>query len=283
MSITFELQQVGRRSVVAIDEQLASNAAALVLDDFIVAVDATMRPDTSRTFRSLLEEQYRRPVKYLCVTHYHADHVFGLKSFRDMTLFGSSQLVENLRQSPDWTPQAFAERVKNDPGAQEWLDEVEFVIPPLQFHQRLDLVNNGQTIEFHHSGGHTSCSVYGYYPDEKVLFAADLIFSGRFPYAGDPTCDPEKWIATLRHWLTMDIDYSLPGHGPVTDQGEIRKYLDLFEGLKSNTLKAIETGAAFQDIVLPDVYPLDEKAKWFAGRTQKHWYAYYRKSLLTPS
>jgi len=52
-----------------------------------------------------------------------------------------------------------------------------------------------------------------------VLFAGDLLFAGKFPYAADDTCDPEAWIATLKTWLGMDILHVIPGHGPVTDLG----------------------------------------------------------------
>ena len=178
MGIRFEIHQVSQRTIVVIDEQLASNASAILLDDFIVAVDATMRPDTSHTFRLMLEEKYQRPVKYLCVTHYHGDHVFGLKSFRDVTLFASAYIVENMQRriSSDWAPQALAVRKKEDPTAAEWIDDVEFIFPSVLLHQRMDLVNQGRLIEFHHAGGHTNCSVYGYYPDEKVLFAVKREF-----------------------------------------------------------------------------------------------------------
>lgn len=278
MPIRFNLQPVGPNAIIATNEKLASNAAALLMDDFIVAVDATMRPDTSQTFRNMLEEQYHRPVKYLCVTHYHADHVFGLKSFKDVSMFASSLIAENMRQSPDWDPQSLAERKKNDPNSQEWLDEVEFIIPPLLFHQRMDLCGPNNTIEFYHSGGHTSCSVFGYAPKNGTLFAGDLIFAGRFPYAGDGTCDPEKWIATLKSWLNMEISRILPGHGPVTDINEIKLYLELFETLKANTLNTLDNGQTYHDIAVPAVYPLGERDQWFVDRTKKHWFEYYRQA-----
>jgi hypothetical protein len=44
MNDPIHLQQVSKSTVAAIDPRLGSNAAALILDDFIVAVDAGMRP-----------------------------------------------------------------------------------------------------------------------------------------------------------------------------------------------------------------------------------------------
>ena len=278
MGIQFEIQQVSPRTVAVIDGQLPSNASALLLDDYIIAVDATMRPDTSHSFRSMLEETYQRPVKYLCVTHYHGDHVFGLTSFRDVTIFASSHIVENMqrRMSTDWSPPALAARKKEDPAAAEWIDKVEFIFPSVMLYQRIDLVNQDRLVEFHHAGGHTSCSVYGYYPDEKVLFAGDLIFSGQMPFAADVTCDPKKWMAVLRTWLNWDIEHVIPGHGPVTGMAEIRKHLDFFESLKKATLDAIQAGREPQDISMPTTYTAGEKEQPLVERTKKHWYEFYK-------
>lgn len=278
MSNLMTIQQVSKSTVAAIDPRLGSNCGAILLDDFILAIDAGMRPYAARIFRETLEETYQRPVKYVCVTHYHQDHVFGLSAFKDVTLFGSAQIAENLKKSPDWSQQAFERRKKDDPSAAEWLDAVEFIIPPVLFHERMEIYNQDKVIEFVHSGGHTSCSVYGYFADEKILFAGDSIFSGMFPYAGDMTCDPEKWMATLKTWLKMDIEHVIPGHGKVTGAGEIRKQLEFLETMKENTLKAIEAGKNFPDIELPTIYPVTELAKWITDKTQHQWYQYYLKN-----
>jgi glyoxylase-like metal-dependent hydrolase (beta-lactamase superfamily II) len=270
------LQQVTENTVAAIDPRLVSNAAAVIMDDFIVAVDVGMRPDASRLFRATLEETFQRPVKFVCVTHYHADHTFGLRPFKDVTLFASRQIVDTFAQSPDWNPDARERWKQNDPDGGEWLDEVEFVLPQLLFQQGLDIAGGDDLVEFHHSGGHTSCSVYGYYPREKVLLAGDLIFSGRFPFAGDGTADPEAWMSTLRTWLEMEIEHVIPGHGPVSDADEIARQLEFFEILKRNTLQAITADGDHRDIVLPTVYPSIAEDEWFTGRTLERWYAYYR-------
>jgi cyclase len=270
------LQRVSQNTVAAIDPRLVSNAAAVILDDFIVAVDVGMRPQASRLFRTALEETFQRPVKFVCVTHHHADHTFGLRAFKDATVFASRKIVDSLAQSADWSPEARARWKQDDPDGGEWLDEVEFVQPQLLFQQELEIMGGDDLVEFRHSGGHTSCSVYGYYPREKVLLAGDLIFAGRFPFAGDSTADPETWMSTLKNWLEMDIEQVIPGHGPVSGVDEIDRQLEFFEILKRNTLEAIKTGRDHRDIVLPTVYPPAPEDEWFTGRTLEHWYAYYR-------
>ena len=181
------------------------------------------------------------------------------------------------KMNSEWGPQALAAWKVEDASTQAWIDDVELFIPPMLFHQRMDITNRNKTVEFYQAGGHTSCSVYGYYPTEKILFAGDLIFSGQIPYAGDATCDPEQWIAILKTWLNWDINRVIPGHGPVTDIREIEKHLEFFERLKAATLDTLKSGKSPQDIVIPTTYPFNEKARWIAERTQQRWYEYYRQ------
>jgi cyclase len=269
------LQQVSESTLAAIDPRLGSNAAAIILDEFIIAIDAGVHPDGARLFRATLEETYRRPVRFTCMTHFHCDHTFGLRSFRDTTLFASSRIVGNLRQHPDWTLELIAMFKAQDPEGSGWLDEVGLIKPSVLFDKRL-VISNNKSVEFRHCGGHTSCSIYGYFADEKVLFAGDLVVVGGFPYAGDATVDPEAWMSTLRSWLDMDIDRVVPGHGPVSGVGEISRQLEMLETLKRNTLAAIEAGGDHTDIVVPPEYTVVMDESWFLEKTTQRWHAYYR-------
>ena len=268
------LERVSASTVAAIDERLMSNAAALILDDFIVAVDVGMRPYAARLLRATLEEEYQRPVRFACLTHYHADHAFGLQPFKDVALFGSFEIAETLVGGPDWSPDAIARWRRDDPDGGDWLNEVEFIVPALLFRERLDITNRARVAEFHHSGGHTRCSVYGYLRDERVIFAGDLLFSEMFPFAGDVSTDPERWMATLRSWLTMDVDHVIPGHGADVGIEEVEKQLKFLETLKQNTIEAIENGRDHDEIVLPATYPQPDEG-WVVERTTRRWHSYY--------
>jgi cyclase len=275
------VQRVTEHTAIAIDPRLRSNAAAVAFDDFVVAVDVGMKPYASRMFREALEAEFGRPVRYVCVTHAHADHTFGLSAFKDVTLLGSRALGAALEKSPDFDTQALEGMKRMDPADADWVNEVERVVPQVRFDGRLDVGAGGRAVEFHHSGGHTACGVWGYVPAERVLFSGDLIFAGMFPFAGDDTADPEAWMEILRSWTALAVDYVIPGHGPVCGPEEIARQLSFFEALKRNTLAALEAGAEASGIELPDIYPVTDMP-WFAEKTQQHWHAYYRaRSLAT--
>ena len=277
MEVNFELQQVSLHSVMVMHEAARSNAAAVIMDYFIVAIDATMWPHTARAFRKKLEETYQKPVKYLFVTHSHGDHMMGNAQFKDATIVASEQLaVAVKRRYPlEWAPEVMKERKKDDPQSAAFLDEVEIVYPTVLFHDQMEIRDQDLGIELHFSGGHTDDSSWAYLPDEKVLFAGDLIFSEWFPYAGDPSCDPERWMAVLRTWLEMPIERVAPGHGPLKGLEVVEDTLKLFEQLKANTLEAIQTGKPAEEIALPPPYVMTEDRRWLIEKTLNRWYGFY--------
>jgi len=93
------LARLTASTVLARHLQLASNVAAGIFGEFVVAIDAGLRPQASQPFREALERTYLRPVKLVCVTHDHADHTFGLSSFKDCTIVGSIHLTGLLRKA----------------------------------------------------------------------------------------------------------------------------------------------------------------------------------------
>ncbi len=88
-------------------------------------------------------------------------------------------------------------------------------------------------IEIYYTGGHTYCSCFAYFPEDKVVITGDLVFSYQFPYGGDITCNPDKWIKSLDFMLSLDADTFIPGHGPVVGKTEVKKQLDFFLSLKN--------------------------------------------------
>jgi cyclase len=272
------VQQVRPNVVAAIDKSLVSNACVVLLEDGLIMIDAGMRPDIARILRNQLEMEFGRRVRYFCLTHYHADHSFSMRAFKDTTILAATTLVDNLKQSPDWTPENLAAMKKRETIGGEWVEEVELILPSLLFQERLDILDKETTVEFHHSGGHTSCSVYAYLPREKVLFAGDLIFEGRFPYAGDPTGDPEHWLAALRSWSKYDIEVVIPGHGFLGGRELIDDQLSFLEALKENTLAAISAGKTWRDVAIPVPFSGQEKGDGHVKATLDFWLSYYNKN-----
>jgi len=280
MSIELQLEQVSERTMAVVDRGgLHSNAGAVILDSFVAAVDPTMKPPAARAFRRELERQTGLPVKFLLVTHCHPDHVFGTAPFKDTCIIGSVELAANVLRMAEWTPEIMEQwKQANPTEAVDWFDEVEILLPTLGFQDRLEIRDADLIVQLFHAGGHTSCSSYAYVPQEKVLFAGDLMFAECFPYAGDPTCDPERWMGIFGDFLSLDFEKLVPGHGPVVGKDEVEKHLAFFEALRDATKEAIRADEGHEAIQVPEFYGADEEDDWGRKATLEHWYTLYKNT-----
>jgi cyclase len=277
VSIEFELEQVSGRTAAAVAPGLRSNAGAVALHGFVVVIDPTMIPAAASAFREKLELQFGLPVKFLLVTHCHADHVFGAAPFKDTCIIGSTELAANIlkRKDTDWSPETLERWKQDEPGVADWLDSVEILVPTLGFRDKLEIRDGDRIVELVHAGGHTSCSTYAYVPHEKVVFAGDLMFAKGFPYAGDSTCDPDRWMDAFREMLSLDFERLVPGHGPVVGKDEVEKHLRFFEALRDATKKAIRADKGPEAIEVPEFYGADDEGAWIRKVTLERWYKFY--------
>jgi glyoxylase-like metal-dependent hydrolase (beta-lactamase superfamily II) len=128
-------------------------------------------------------------------------------------------------------------------------------------------------VEFYHSGGHTSCSSYAYYPNEKVLFTGDDLAAKSWPYISDTAGDPEKWMQAFQHMLSLDVDVVVPGHGSIGGKELIEEQLSYLHSLKKAVRNAISDGKGPEEVEVPEFYEPDED--WQIPRAMEHLHAYY--------
>jgi len=71
-------------------------------------------------------------------------------------------------------------------------------------------------------------------PEQKVLFAGDLMFQGRIPFVGN--ADSAGWISSLNRLLTIEPAVVVPGHGPFsTDPAQDLQFTrDYLQFLRDN-------------------------------------------------
>ncbi|MHA2271320.1 MAG: MBL fold metallo-hydrolase [Candidatus Hodarchaeales archaeon] len=275
----FNLEFPTERTV-AVLPSAYSNAGMVALRNFIVAIDPTMLPLTAREAREQVEAHFGLPTKYLFLTHCHGDHYFGLASYRDTVIISSTPLIDNVLKSKNerWTMEYFAEAKANNPEGAYLFDEIDIsILPAVSFENAIEIRDDDLVVELHYAGGHTSGSGYAYVPHEKVLFAGDLIFSRRFPFAGDPTCNPDRWIKVFQGFQELEFNALIPGHGPVVTKSEVQTYLTFFLKLKEATQEAIDQGTGAKGIVIPEFYEDQSHELWFTEATLDRWYTFYEK------
>ena len=268
------LDRVSGRVYANCDGETGGNVGVVVMGDSVVAVDAQY-PGSAYDFRESIRSVSEKPVSHLLLTHVHGDHVFGNQAFEDCVIVSHRRLREKMEASlaAEWAPgnlEKMLEGIRRDRPERAWLFEgLRIVLPTDVFEDRYVLGD----VEMINLGGHSDCSSVVYVPDEGVLFAGDLMFAGTFPWAGDPTADPDVWIEAYRQILGMDWNICIPGHGPLCDKGEFRVQLEWFEAVRDEMGRLIGEGASMEEAVAHAGYPkFHESTGDRRERSLRHWY-----------
>jgi cyclase len=199
-----KLNKVSDRVYANWDGETGGNVGIVELNEGALVVDAQY-PGSAKRFREAIGEATGKPLSHLLLTHVHGDHVFGNMVFQDLKIVAHRRLKEKMETSlgNEWAPEKLKQMldtVKTDTPERWWLFEgLRIVLPTDTFEDRWNL----DGVEFIHTGGHTDCSSVVYVPEDRTLFSGDLLFVGRFPWAGDPTADPDSWIKALQMILEL--------------------------------------------------------------------------------
>jgi glyoxylase-like metal-dependent hydrolase (beta-lactamase superfamily II) len=233
----------------------------IALENFSIAVETGSTLEVGKEFRKKLESHFNLPVKYLFLTHTHADHRNGINEFNDTTLIVSKKCMENMPKNMSF---------------KKWSTEI--------FEERYLLEENEHKVEFYHVAGHTIGSSVAYHPVEKVLFAGDIFitepinfglpFMGFYQNRPRRTGNPEEYLTAFAKFKKIDINAIVPGHGNIISNPQ--EYLDeqtsFYKSLKSLYVSAIKNGQSFEEIELPMLKPI-ERAYELAESESKKSYA----------
>jgi glyoxylase-like metal-dependent hydrolase (beta-lactamase superfamily II) len=256
------------------------NFGAIVLDDEIVMVDSGMMHLKSAVAKEFLASKFGLPISKILLTHHHSDHVLGAQAFEPMSFISSSQTREICEAALDshWSSEelkAWAEESKETrPDLWESFKTVRVLIPDITFDEELKF---GKDIVFRHIGGHTAGSSIVVVEPEHILFIGDLLFNKSFPYAGDGSCDPDRWISGLQEIIADDYEKVVPGHGPLCGSEGIVEQMEFLKEFRELIRGAIEEGLTSKQFLdenrTPDYYL--EGAEHRVKVSVEHWFTHY--------
>ena len=66
----------------AANRNFISNAGFVVTDDGVVVIDALGSPALAEALIAQIRRVMPLPIRHVIVTHYHADHIYGLQAFK---------------------------------------------------------------------------------------------------------------------------------------------------------------------------------------------------------
>ena len=229
-----------------------SNAGFVVTSEGVVVFDALGTPVLGKEFLAAIRQRTSQPVKRVVISHYHADHFYGLEAFKAAgaevwahaaarTYLASeapgARLEERSRTLAPWVPANMAMIP-----ADRWLEaEASFKL-------------GGVTFRIFPVGpAHTPEDLAMLVEEEQVLFVGDLMFAGRIPFVGN--ADSKAWIAAIDRVVRYNPKVLVGGHGDASrdaaaDLRLTREYLEYLRrtmGAAANELVDFEEAYAKTD------------------------------------
>jgi glyoxylase-like metal-dependent hydrolase (beta-lactamase superfamily II) len=230
-----------------------SNAGFVVTDGGVVVVDALGSPALATQMLAEIRRVTTQPLRYLIVTHYHADHIYGLQVFKaaGATIVAHREALDYLQSD---TAQKRLEASRTD--LAPWIDDQTRLLEAdrwLDGAQTSLRVGTFDVLVSHVGPAHTAEDLVVFVPMLGVLFSGDLFFRGRIPFVGQ--ADSRQWIASLDRLIDYRPRLVVPGHGPVSTEPladlvltrDYLKYLRSSMGAAARDLEPFEEAYAKAD------------------------------------
>ena len=195
------------------NQNFISNAGFVVTPAGVVVIDALGSPALAERLMAQIRRITPQPVTHVIVTHYHADHIYGLQAFKAAgARIVAHRLALNYMNSDTAQQRLQASRTELAP----WVNAETRLVPADEWLDGDKLLTvGGVRFQITPVGpSHTPEDLVVYLPHEKVLFAGDLVFRSRIPFVGQ--ADSRHWIAALDTLLKFDTTVIVPGHGPLS-------------------------------------------------------------------
>jgi glyoxylase-like metal-dependent hydrolase (beta-lactamase superfamily II) len=234
----------GKAGAATQNKGFISNAGFVVTGDGIVVFDALGTPSLAQKFLGKIRAVTNAPIRKVVMSHYHADHVYGLQVFKDLGAeiiapdgardYLNSPVADNLletrrKELKPWVD----ERTHLVPADDYLTKDAEFTLGGIHFRTILQ----GMA----HSEGDMAMLVE---PD-NVLFTGDIIFEGRIPFIGE--ANTRNWLKRLEQLQSVNVAALIPGHGPMAkDPNKLIRFTHRYLSfLREKMGKAVDAGVTF--------------------------------------
>lgn len=227
------------------------NTGVIIGDDAVMVIDTQATPYMAQRVVEKIREVTDKPIKYIVLTHYHAVRVLGADGYQADNIIASRLTHEMIKErgQEDYDselgrfPRLFlgAETI---PGLTR---------PNIVFDDRITVDLGNQPVEIRSPGkGHTQGDTIAWLPEQKVLYAGDLVEYGATPYTGDAHLT--DWPATLDALRALKPEKLVPGRGDaLTTPAQCEEAMtqtqafltDLFRTAQESREKGLDLKATF--------------------------------------
>jgi cyclase len=226
------MQQVDR-GIFFEEAYLGVTLGALVFSHGAIMIDAPLRMEDARSWRSALVNQRGSSNRILINLDAHPDRTLGDKAM-DCTIIAHQKTAQVFRNRPTIF------KGQNAPTGSAWESYGEAIglrwaPPDITFAQRMSLHWGGPETVLEHHPGPMAGSTWVVIPTEKVVFVGDTVAVNQTPFLAN--ADLEEWIESLELLTSNFDDYVIiAGRGGLVTNRGIGAQLQFLK----NTSKGID-------------------------------------------
>jgi len=219
------------------------NSGVVIGDEAVMVIDTQATPVMAQDVIRRIREVTDKPIKYVLLSHYHAVRVFGASAYQAQEILASRDtydlIVERGEQDKASEigrfPRLFR-AVESIPPGLTW--------PTMTFQGEMTVDLGNLEVRIMQVGrGHTKGDTIAWLPEQKILFAGDLVEYQSTPYAGDAYF--REWPATLDRLARFQAEKMVPGRGPaLASAEEVRKGLAGTRAFLTDLYACVNRGAA---------------------------------------
>ena len=234
------------------NEGFTSNAGFVLTQDGVVVFDALGTPSLGWALLQEIRKLTDSPVRYVVLSHYHADHIYGLQAFKDHTaaIVMAQEKAREYKENEQTADEKAEQRLDQRREALfPWVDRNTRIIPPdITFRERITVSLGGKHFRCIYAGpAHSSTDLMMMVDPDGVLFAGDIVQNGRIPFMNSDDVDTKNWLRALAEVEQLDPKFIIPGHGRASNAAKeaIVFTRDYIEHVRSAMRAAVENWTDF--------------------------------------
>ncbi len=194
-----------------------SNTGFIIGDNSILVIDAGPSYLYASNVIEIIKSYSNLPIKYLVVTHHHADHSFGISRYLEINteIIMAEAEIKRYMKYGDRSLKQLSRLI-----GEEWLLNTKvnsFKYKKKEYPINLDIGARSIMIELYKEG-HSDGDLIVKDITSNTLFVGDLVFNQRAPTS--PHANIYNWNNYLDEIMKKEWDYLIPGHGNIIKNKE---------------------------------------------------------------
>jgi len=237
-----------------------SNSGIILTDDGVIVIDTGQNPIESRDIMATVRKLTPLPVRIVIDTEPHGDHTTGHFVFPQAIVIAAAGGGDSMRGAERAAPNRIPTMSATSPEMKAALEGYRFVLPHIEYHDKITITLGGKTLELiYMKGVHSESDTAVWLPKERVVFSASAFVVNQINILRPFVTIPDI-LAAGKMMRALNPEHVVPGHGTpgtvkIFDDGE--KYYAL---LLDRVGKLVKEGKTLDQIKAEVRMP--EYAQW---------------------